>query len=48
MIPFKRAEHCPAEKDSAAPLYPVFINEAAYQGNNMACWIVKDATYALY
>jgi hypothetical protein len=45
---FSRAAHCPAEKDSEAPLFPVFINEAAYQESNMACWIVKESRYTLY
>ena len=48
MIPFQRAEHAPSESNSSATLYPVFINEAAYQESNMACWVTKDAQFTLY
>lgn len=45
---FHRATHAPAVTDAATKLYPVFINEAAYQESNMAMWIVKDAQFTLY
>eukprot|EP00601_Ochromonadales_sp_CCMP2298_P011015 CAMPEP_0173261066 /NCGR_PEP_ID=MMETSP1142-20121109/25946_1 /TAXON_ID=483371 /ORGANISM="non described non described, Strain CCMP2298" /LENGTH=600 /DNA_ID=CAMNT_0014195919 /DNA_START=86 /DNA_END=1888 /DNA_ORIENTATION=+ len=49
VVPFTREEHAPSEGSSAhTSLYPVFINEAAYQGNNMAFWVTKDAKVTLY
>lgn len=48
VTPFHRAVHAPTVTDVNAKLYPVFINEAAYQGSNMAMWIVKDAQFTLY
>lgn len=48
VIPFQRAVHAPQVTDDSAKLYPVFINEAAYQNSNMAMWIVKDAQHTLY
>jgi len=48
VTPFQRAVHAPLVTDESAKLYPVFINEAAYQNSNMAMWIVKDAQHTLY
>jgi hypothetical protein len=57
-IAFNRALHAtseapaasvsPASATAATPLYPVFINEASYQSNNMVCWVTKDAKYVMY
>lgn len=48
VVPYQRAVHTPALTEPGAKAYPVFINEAAYQESNMACWVVKDAKFTLY
>mmetsp|Transcript_7494 Transcript_7494/g.12604 ORF Transcript_7494/g.12604 Transcript_7494/m.12604 type:complete len:775 (+) Transcript_7494:136-2460(+) len=50
VIPFSRAIHAnmSSEADRNTALYTVFINEAAYQQNNVACWIIKDKKTKLY
>jgi succinylglutamate desuccinylase/GNAT superfamily N-acetyltransferase len=48
IIPFIREKHAPSE-GADTKLYPVFINEAAYQDSSMAFWITRgDEKVTLY